>query len=80
MTTAQRLTSRPYAVTVDQVRTYGGRWDADYACYVFPDRSTGRFTDIRETTGSAERTLTGEPLLRWIADDGLLDTDESDLA
>jgi hypothetical protein len=35
-------------VTAEDIVAAGGKWDETGGCYVFPDQSTGRFTDIRD--------------------------------
>lgn len=51
-------------ITHEDVRKPGGKWDDRYEVYVFPDGTTGRFTDL--VNGAAERILTGEPLLHFV--------------
>lgn len=63
-TIAERLERNGYLTGTENVKALGGVWDREYACFMFPDKSAGAFTDIRAV--AAERTLAGEPLLRFV--------------
>lgn len=63
--TAQYLATRkPYCTREEIEQHHKGVWNNDFACWDFPDGSSGRFTDIRQ--GAAMRDGFGNPVAHFI--------------
>jgi len=68
-TTAQKTEHACHNKSVEAakfiIEQMGGVWSDDGCVYIFPDSSTGAFTDIRN--GAQQKTSTGEIILHFAA-------------
>ena len=65
MNQAKKLNGK-YITTADVIAA-GGKWSERGLCYVFPDGSIGRFTDIRENGLELDRR--GNQILHFVGGD-----------